>query len=632
MIYDTLDLSAVEIFSRKVDKMAGYKVLEVDSIIIDDHRTGTLAEMLSSSAPLFIKNYGSGTLATSSIRGASASHTQVIWNNMNINSPMPGQSDFSLIPNFFIDNVKVYFGAGSIFETSGGLGGSIHVSDRVDWKNKLKVRLMQDVGSFETYKTHGLIGFGNQKIQSATKFFFVNSRNDFTFHNNAIDPENPPEETRKNAGYRQFGLYQNLAVKIGGRCTLKGRFWLQSNHRDIPSNLLVSGNGNREHSSEKFIRSTVDFQHQTGISSVLIQSGFSHNVFNYTNTISEIDSDNEVNSWTNLLEFEYFKFANLTITTSATFDLHHVNSENYKRNVERKQGSIAMGINYRLSKRLFINCVFRQELIDEKLAPFTPSAGINLRILKMHDFNFKLNIARNFHAPALNDLYWYPGGNPDLKNENGYSAETGLVFKRNPGKISLSTEITAFYNNIDNWIIWQPDSVFSYWTAYNLKNVISKGFEAGIKLSGNVDKVRWNYNFQYAFTSAHNSTRISDNDQSYNKQIIYVPEHTFNQNARIGWKQFAISWTMSYTGKRYTTSDNSRYMPSFLLHDLMLSKTFEMGKSDLKIRLSVNNLAGTDYQVIAWQPMPGRNFMFTVSYNFLRNNISRKGAEAQRIN
>jgi len=46
--------------------------------------------------------------------GASASHTMVTWNGININSPMLGQLDFSLIPASFLDEVEVFYCSGSI--------------------------------------------------------------------------------------------------------------------------------------------------------------------------------------------------------------------------------------------------------------------------------------------------------------------------------------------------------------------------------------------------------------------------------------------------------------------------------------------------------------------------------------
>ena len=40
----------------------------------------------------------------------------------------------------------------------------------------------------------------------------------------------------------------------------------------------------------------------------------------------------------------------------------------------------------------------------------------------------KASVSRNFRFPTLNDLYFLPGGNPDLKNETGVQYEAGLSF------------------------------------------------------------------------------------------------------------------------------------------------------------------------------------------------------------
>ena len=103
MIFDTIDLKVVEIQSRRYDQSAGYKTLSLDSVALGAHAAGSLAELLTASTPIFVKSYGQGSLATTSIRGASAAHTQVIWNGININSLMPGQADFSAVPVLFID-------------------------------------------------------------------------------------------------------------------------------------------------------------------------------------------------------------------------------------------------------------------------------------------------------------------------------------------------------------------------------------------------------------------------------------------------------------------------------------------------------------------------------------------------
>lgn len=210
MIFDTLDLQMVEITSRKVQKTAGYKVVTVDSSLMSDRNTATIAELMAGTSPVFIRSYGQGGLATASVRGASASHTQVLWNGMNINSPMPGQTDLSLVPVYFIDRVDVLPGAGSLFHTAGGLGGSINLESESLTPKSFGVELMQEAGSFDTYRSFGKINLGSNSVQSSTRLFYIASQNDFKFRNNAESRDDPPLQKRQNSAYEQMGILQEL--------------------------------------------------------------------------------------------------------------------------------------------------------------------------------------------------------------------------------------------------------------------------------------------------------------------------------------------------------------------------------------------------------------------------------------
>ncbi|MDZ7776138.1 MAG: TonB-dependent receptor [Bacteroidales bacterium] len=91
----------------------------------------------------------------------------------------------------------------------------------------------------------------------------------------------------------------------------------------------------------------------------------------------------------------------------------------------------------------------------------------------------KGNVSRNYRLPTLNDLYWQPGGDPELLPERGFTLETGLKYlsqKRNGWH--GGAEITWFRNDISNWIAWQPDGIMSYWTPKNITEVLSQGIEA----------------------------------------------------------------------------------------------------------------------------------------------------------
>lgn len=85
-----------------------------------------MADVLTFNTAIFIKQYGRATLSTVAFRGTAASHTQVMWNGMRINSPMLGMTDFSMIPSYFVDDATLLHGTSSLNVVGGGLGGRSH--------------------------------------------------------------------------------------------------------------------------------------------------------------------------------------------------------------------------------------------------------------------------------------------------------------------------------------------------------------------------------------------------------------------------------------------------------------------------------------------------------------------------
>ncbi len=51
------------------------------------------------------------------------------------------------------------------------------------------------------------------------------------------------------------------------------------------------------------------------------------------------------------------------------------------------------------------------------------SAGTEIRPFREKYYFIRASFSKNSKIPTLNDMYWSPGGNPDLKNETGYSSE-----------------------------------------------------------------------------------------------------------------------------------------------------------------------------------------------------------------
>jgi vitamin B12 transporter len=208
----------------------------------------------------------------------------------------------------------------------------------------------------------------------------------------------------------------------------------------------------------------------------------------------------------------------------------------------------------------------------------------------------KGNVSTLYRVPTLNDLYWNPGGNPDLKPEEGLSEEVTLAASFKIRHLKLSYDVTYFNRNVTNWIIWLPGDY--YWAPVNALKVWST-------LSVN-----------YTYTLSTNQKAKSENDESLNKQLIYCPVHQGALKLNLTYASWYVTYLQSYTGYRYTSSDNLEYLPGYSITKINAGKSFELKKITASVGLSCNNVFDVAYQSVLWNAMPGRSYAVTVKINF----------------
>ena len=167
---DTIKIQEVEITAKRALKDIAKSKTKLDSIVIKESVNESMAELLSNHSNVFIKQAGKGSLATISFRGTSASHTDVLWNDLSIKSPMMGQVDFSLLPMYFFDDVDIYSGGSSIEKSNGALGGAINISNNAVWEDDKKIKFIQSIGSFHTTTSFLKFNLGRNNFRSKTKF------------------------------------------------------------------------------------------------------------------------------------------------------------------------------------------------------------------------------------------------------------------------------------------------------------------------------------------------------------------------------------------------------------------------------------------------------------------------------
>jgi outer membrane cobalamin receptor len=638
---DTLTLKLIQIDGIRRSKNFNETRSEIDSIALAKSVTVRLSELLSQNTSIFIKEYGRGAMATASFRGTAPSHTKLSWNGLELNSPMLGMVDFSLIPVYFTDEVKLLHGSSSLSESAGALGGTIQLENSANWNNTFAVKLLSSFGSYQTFDEYLQLNIGNRKIQSKSSCFYNSSANNFQFLNKLNATLEPitgnyiyQTERNNNADYLNYGYLQEIYLQVGSNQSFSLKTWLQHNERSIPQLLTneSDGSSNINRQFENALRSVAEwrkFWQQSRLSwkSAINIQGTSYKLENKVSGVQNqvvIDAEAQILSIINKLSFRYHINNYLTCITGMDANFHKVISKNQLPSDQtitydkiRKENSYFAELQSKINANWSAVALLREVLIDFKQQSLLPLFRMSYQPNPGKPLVISGSIAGNSHPPTLNDLYYLPGGNPNLKSEKGTQLElvgiTDFSFQEN----QLHTGISLFYSKVKDWIIWLP-TFQGYWEPTNIERVISRGIEANVRWSGVFQSIRYDIKGNYAYTSTVN---LSTNEGAYGKQLPYIPKNSANLNLHLSYSRLFIDWMWNYYSKRFTTSVNaedtiSDYLYPYFMNNLQLGVSLLTGKNKLIAECKVLNIFNEDYRTVLQRPMPGRNYQLVLRYDF----------------
>ncbi|NQU33116.1 MAG: TonB-dependent receptor [Bacteroidetes bacterium] len=622
-IYDTLQLNELEIISSHYDLSSTTKSNTIDSIARKELNLSDIGELLSAYTPVFVKSYGKGSLSTVSFRGTGASHTKVLWEGFNINSPMLGQTDFSLLPGVFFDEVKLLYGGSSLSESSGALGGSISLTSNGIHQRNNPIAFVQTVGSYNTYQTSIGINLGKSKLYSGTRIFRQSSENNFSYYNNAIKPKKEMNQT--NADFVNFGFTQQFQFQLSEKQSISFITWNQWNNRDIPTIMtnVEKGGNQKEWQDDVFSKNILKWViHNVNTKMELVGAYFFENMNYYLHTSDSLGttiSQNKIKSYS--LSGKLSKETNNGTILKTSFKLIHenINSNNYLEKKQRNLFNAFVSLEKKLTKSISAEALIRSEISDVAIIPIMPMLGINYKPFTEHDLHFRLVLSRNKNIPSLNDLYWYPNGNEDLVPEISLDSEFGIEYAHKLTEFNKISFVGSVYaSSVKNWIIWQPGDYYLDWGPENIPNVFARGIELSVKTNGKFGNVIYTLFGEYAYTRSTNNSPKSKNDGTSDIQLLYVPIHSVVGYLNINLKGYYATWSLSYTGYRNTSfnsDDNYSFrLPGYTLNNMSVGKSISIKKSKFELRFKVNNIFNIDYQAVLWRAMPGRNYEISISF------------------
>lgn len=612
---DTVFIMEVEIKGKTDGRdYKGFKATHIDSSLIGIYNQRTLADLISENSIIHLKTYGSGGLATPSFRGTGPGHTQITWNKINLNNPMVGQMDLSLIPAGFIDDINIYYGGGSMSISSGGFGGVIDLETNPDWDDQEVLFINPGIGSFGKRSGMVKVTAGTKGFQSVTKAFIRNSDNNFRYLN-SVAGESPIWETRENSEVSQKGFIQELYFR-NTNSIFSARMWYQSASRNLPVPIVSPTMNPPEKQSDESLRTMLTYGSCKGLNDINLTVAFISDKLDYSNELASVDSRNLTKRI--ILKSSLERRINKMLKLEFAFDdeLDLINTNNYAGSKARNLASGDLTAEAYPVKWMTTRFFFREMIQDNKFLSPDFSASTEIKPFSEKYYYIKASFSKNSKIPTLNDIFWSPGGNPDLDNETGYISEiswemTSIL----SGSMQIKNDLSFFRNHISNMIQWRPGESY-YWEASNIGNIVTTGLESGIDINYKVQGFNARLNAGYAFTKAAVAGVSKDNHGLSKNQLVYIPENQINALLRLNWQHFYSAFNSVYTGKRFLTADNSQYLPQYSVSDLTLGTNMNAGNVSFDLGFIIENLFNTSYQNIAYYPMPGRSFLLSIVFQF----------------
>ena len=642
----TIPIKEVTVYGYRPMKEIGVQQTKFDSVVLKENIALSIADVLTFNSSIFVKSYGRATLSTVAFRGTSPSHTQVTWNGMRINNPMLGMTDFSMIPSYFIDDASLLHGTSSVSETGGGLGGAVKLATKPAQNDGFGLQYVQGVGSFKTFDEFLRLTYGSKKWQLSTRAVYSSSPNEYKYRNhdkkeniydenhNIIDQYYPIERNRSGS-YKDLHILQEAYYNTGNGDRFGLSAWYIHSNRELQMLTTDYGDAtdfdNRQR--EQTFRGVLSWDHLRSNWKVAAKAGYIHtwSAYDYQRDqgngvmASMTRSRSKINTFYGQADGEYY-LDKWLFTASLSAHQHFVESRD--KNIILQQGDKAIvgydkgrielsgsvSAKWRPTDRVGVSAILREEMFGTEWTPFIPALFVDGVLSKQGNLVAKASVSRNYRFPTLNDLYFLPGGNPDLKKECGWTYDAGLSFAVGKSDIySLKGSASWFDSYVDNWILWLPTTK-GFFSPRNIKKVHAYGVELDGDLAVALSK-DWHLGLSSTFSwtpSINQGEPMSPADQSVGKQLPYVPEISATLTGELSFRSWSLLYKWCHYSERYTMSSNdlslSGRLPKYYMSNVTLSKYFSFSWADLSLKGVVNNLFNEEYLSVLSRPMPGINF------------------------
>ena len=563
-------------------------VLQLPDSVISKNKS-SLTSLLNYNSVIYFKENGLGMVSSPSFRGTTAQQTAVIWNGININSALNGQTDFNTISTKDFNLISIRAGGGSSIYGSSAIGGSIHLNNDLSFVKRFDNTLQTSYGSFNTVNVNYKTQFADDNFSTQISISRNSSDNDFDYLDTNLKNEN--------GQYFNTSFNANVAYRLNSKNVLKLYSYLFDGERHFSGTLAAPS---KSKYNDTNTRNLLEWVGSYDKFTSKLKTAFLLEKYKYfENAKTSNFTTAEVKTFITKYDLSYKFNSKLELSSIFDFTQNKGDGEDIGRNT-RNIGSGVLLLKHAPFKKFLYELSVRKELTNSYKSPVLFSVGTTFSTFSF--YKLKVNGSRNFRIPTFNDLYWQGSGNPNLKPESSYQVEVGNDFKFK----NTTFSITGYYIKIQDLLRWSPTSGGN-WTPNNVADVSTYGAEILFNSFKKFGKNQLDFNATYGYTVSK--------DEQKQKQLIYVPYHKFTTSLAYSFENFTAHYQYLYNGEVFTSSDNFYVLKDYLVSNVGVDYAFGRKKL-LKLSFDILNVFNENYQSVAPRPMPGRNYAINLTFNF----------------
>ncbi len=226
--------------------------------------------------------------------------------------------------------------------------------------------------------------------------------------------------------------------------------------------------------------------------------------------------------------------------------------------------------------------------------------GLDLGVQLNSDWRLYGNIGYTYRIPTYTDLYYKDRtteGNADLKPEEALTEEIGIRYSNDQW-----TVYGAFFNrNAKNLIDYVKSTEASLWKAQNIAALQTRGLETEVQYQFLLGEQPQKMSLGYTY--------LTDDIKAINANFSRYSINSLKHHFTLGYRtQLSNSFSLT-TALKYGQRPE---MDGYTVVDANL----QWQKGRFQVDLSGNNLLNTKYSETSLVPMPGRNVLLSLQFQF----------------